>query len=150
MASVQPDIFNLVGFADSVRTGQMGDILKRLAPEYAKLIMVLSRPELDSNACSKASALRTAPWALIEVNTEGVRGPSPFYQNSKHHFSVLDMLQSYDWLQILESIVPQMTICENALPYLLDKDTRTVRLNLLYFVGKPLKAVRSVLLGSFD
>jgi hypothetical protein len=137
-ASVQPDIYDLPTFAAAFQKQEMGDIGTRLGSSYLKLILEHAAGDTKSESTARRSTLRTAPWVLIEVNTRGVKGPSGFVPTGSHHQSVLEMMRSYDWLPIANSIVPQITISRNAFLYRVDR-TRAVTLNIPYILSKLLR-----------
>lgn len=138
-ASVQPDMYDLVGFAAAFERQELGDIGVRLGSSYLKHILHHVGRTPNSGPASQSSILPAAPWALIEVSAQGVKGPSCFVPSGTHHHSVLHMLRSYDWLPIVDSIVPQITITQNAFPYRLDRRRRAVSLSFPYIVGKMLR-----------
>jgi hypothetical protein len=135
-ASVQPDIYALPKFATAFQRQELGDVGARLGSSYLKLILDHAARGPNSDAAADRSIFRTAPWVLIEVNARGVKGPSGFLTAETHHQSVLEMLRSYDWLHIADSMMPQITISHNAFLYRIDRRNRSVTLNIPYILGK--------------
>jgi hypothetical protein len=134
-ASMQPDIYNLPGFSAAFQRRELGDIEDRLGSTYLKQILGEVRRARGKPAPGLAP-LRTAPWVFVEINAHGVKGPSSFVAGGTHHTTVLDMLRSYDWLAVADSIVPQITISQNAFIYRLNRRNRKVTLNMAYILGK--------------
>ncbi len=143
-AVVQPDMYDLKGFAAALARAELGDMDIRLGSSY--LGCILADVKRDAVAASKAdvSALRTAPWAFVEINARGVKGPSGFVSEGAHYSSVIEMLRSYDWLSIADSIVPQITISENAQLYRVDRRDKSVSLDTAYIVRKVLRRRRRI------
>ncbi len=139
-ASVQPDMYDLAGFAAAFQRKELGDVGVRIGSSYLKHILHHVGRTPNSDPRPQVSTLPAAPWALIEVSAQGVKGPSCFLPSGTHHHSVLEMLRSYDWLPIVDSMVPQITITQNAFPYRIDRRNRAVSLNLRYIVGKMLRS----------
>lgn len=138
-ASVQPDMYDLTGFVAAFQRKELGDVGVRLGSSYLKHIIQHAGRQPNADPAPLASILPTAPWALIEVSAQGVKGPSCFLPSGTHHSSVLEMLRSYDWLPIVDTIVPQITITQSAFPYRIDRRTRGVSLNFPYIIGKMLR-----------
>jgi MoaA/NifB/PqqE/SkfB family radical SAM enzyme len=135
-ASVQPDMYALHNFHTALRRGELGDVAARLGAPYIGRIAEYVSRDADERPDSTTSALRTAPWVLIEVNARGVKGPSGFLPGASHHGSVIAMLRSYDWLRIADSMVPQITISRNALPYRINRRNRAVSVNFPHLLGR--------------
>jgi hypothetical protein len=139
-ASLQPDVYDLPKFVAALAADELGDMASRLGSSYLRRIQQELPPPtgdgLPLRRVPSVGTLRTAPWAFIEINDHGVRGPSSFVANGTHHASVLAMLRSYDWLAVADSIVPQITITQNAFFYRVDRDTRTVTVNLPHVLRK--------------
>lgn len=129
-ASVQPDIYDLPRFAAALRGRELGDMGARLGPAYLKRIVEEGDRGRPAIPAENSTALRTAPWVFIEVNARGVKGPSGFVAEGEHHASVLEMMRSYDWLRVADTIVPQITISRNAFPYRIDRRRHSVALHV--------------------
>lgn len=138
-ASVQPDIYDLPAFADAFRRDELGDMGARLGKSYLRQILTAGTRDPREVATASLAALRTAPWVFIEVNSGGVKGPSGFVAKGEHYPSVLAMLRSYRWLEIADTIVPQITISQNAFLYRIDRRNGAVTLNKSYLLLKLLQ-----------
>lgn len=141
-ASVQPDIYDLSRFADALQRQELGDVSARLGPAYLRRIFDEVKRDARRDVTASPSTLRTAPWIFIEINARGVKGPSGFISDGAHHSSVLEMLRSYDWLNVADSIVPQITISQNAFFYRINRRKRSVTLNIPYILGRILQGRR--------
>lgn len=141
-AAVQPDIYDLTGFVAALDRGELGDVSARLGDAYLRCIRSDVKRDGREKSDVGVAGLRTAPWVFIEINARGVKGPSGFVADGAHHSSVIEMLRSYDWLKVAESIVPQITISQNALLFRVNHRNRSVTLDLPYILGKVLRRGR--------
>lgn len=139
-ASLQPDVYDLPKFVSALAADELGDMPARMGTSYLRRIQEETSRRTGSGQPARRVAasdtLRTAPWAFIEINDRGVRGPSSFVANGTHHASVLEMLRSYDWLAVADEIVPQITITQNAFFYRVNRKTRAVTVNLPHVLRK--------------
>ena len=134
-ASVQPDVYNLPRFVDAFNKQELGDIGRRIGPDYLNTILDDVKRTRNGPG-GPSSTLRTAPWCFIEIGAKGVKGPSSFVSYGAHHPSVLEMFRSYDWLSVADSIVPQITISRNASLYRIDRRKGSVTLNVPHVFSK--------------